>query len=1151
MEKRIDLIKQWLHKTEDAENRIWLQEGVAFCCPVPKAARGRIPYGFDTINDSAVNVMGWYGFFLSCQTEKENVELTFSVKFYNGQVMEKKVSFAEPGEHKFTIRLEDFLYPSGMSNRWRELTEVTISGEAFLTQVLLLKGKKLCVKSEVLGKAACTGEEITYEVMVGNCTLEKQLVEISQKFYGWESMEAQILPKSFVLQPEEEKTITVKVMLNDRFVPGGHEDTTLCFIPDGDGSAAESITFSSLCKLAQPFIYHTKEGWAKVAENIATKEVFHPEYERLKAKADSWNVPGQLPLEEKNYCFDTFQEEYIMSAAYLYSITGELEYAKKIARFFRNFINEEDGYPVKKRGCSQSYVQEGHFFQHLALAYDMIREAGVLTEEEHNGIEKCFRLYMEILDWHVCGGHISNWILSELTGAVYCAMALQDYERMNRFVFGTGGSLEQLRYGAFNDGWWYECSVGYNIWVSSMCLHTAHALLNFGINILHTQFPATYNKEVSASLPMEKVKINFGMYGEKWGGNRKNYVCIKDLFDAAVPFLDYRGVLFGMNDSDEKKIEGAHFGSTYDLAYTYYKDPAYIPIIRRADTVDPIFGHAELPKVSEMAGKENAYADNIGMAVLRSQTPGRPQREQIQAVLRYGSHGYAHGHFDRTELLSLMRYGKSFFNPECCWWGYPHFMYKFYVQNSNTKNMVVVDEKMQVPADAKRIMFYSGKKMQAVAVTTTTKWSYPPFGGMIYDNGDSLKERCERNSCDLDDYEAAPYGELTEFTEDIIQTRAMAVFDDYVVLFDCLTGEKEHSYESLFQIKGYLGLKAVDNGVAGKTEEKNKITYLKHTGQKTKEVRSDAQFITDCHWYEVEGTSVASFQTVFGPGEDMRGNRSQHNEPGNLYLDVYTAWPKKTTQMHGLVAEDHKIYIPYAYEIIVDGECVVKDKANAWILGTKKFNVSFRSSNMVEIKINNGPIYNEQQYPRKSKQGLFLAGTYVILEDGTKLSVAECVLLYRNIDMGHGIGKDYEGGRVLIKGEEYKDAVPVSPVDHEQPGSVFIQVPGHKIAGISGVLGADAFPGDEAQRRRTYAVGQRAMVGRFITVIEPFEEKKQVTSVLAEDENTVCVRLKDGRCQKIYVSGMEQNQISITLQEWEQPEKILYEESSTIHNMVR
>ena len=120
------------------------------------------------------------------------------------------------------------------------------------------------------------------------------------------------------------------------------------------------------------------------------------------------------------------------------------------------------------------------------------------SAQDRQGVETCFRIYMDILARHIDSGHISNWTLSELTGAVYCAMVLQDFERMERFLEGPSGSFEQLCHGAFSDGWWYECSIGYNIWVSSMYLHTAHALLPFGINIFHRQFPLSYGKEVDS-----------------------------------------------------------------------------------------------------------------------------------------------------------------------------------------------------------------------------------------------------------------------------------------------------------------------------------------------------------------------------------------------------------------------------------------------------------------------------------------------------------------------------------------------------------------------------------------------------------------------------------------------------------------------------
>lgn len=1020
-----------------------------------------------------------------------------------------------------------------------------VSAERRLIKVVsaeLLQGSSIAVETDVLGKSGNSGETVRYTVTVHNCLGQCQWVRAVQAVEGWESMYATVTPERFLLQPYGSCQVEISVQVHDYMPAGAHEKTIVRFVPEGNSAGGQEVAFMTLRALEHPYIYHRKEKWAEVAENIRREEVFRPGFEKLCRDADSWEVPPMVPFGERDYCCDTFQEHYIMSCAYMYSITGDKRYAEKIAAFFRLFTDPETGYPVRKKGCSQSYVQEGHFFQHLALAYDMIYGAGVLSEEEHRRIGLCFRIYMEILDRHICCGHISNWTLSELTGAVYCAMALQDYERMERFLFGPCGSFEQLSHGAFSDGWWYECSVGYNIWVSSMFLHTAHALLPFGINLIHNHFPISYGKEVDSINKGETREIRHGMYNEKWGGIRKSYIRIKDLFDAVIPFLDERGVLFGINDSDEKKIEGVHFGSTFDLAYTYYRDPAYIPIIRSFDMVDPVFGHAYLPEEAgantaaganaaeakvvtghgNKAGKHvkegrrfsNACSDNIGIAMLRSQTKGRAPGEQIQAVLRYGSHGYAHGHFDRTELLSVMRYGRSFFNPEHLWWGYGHFMYKFYVQNSNTKNMVVVDGKMQIPADARKILFYSGEKLQASGVRTVSRWGYPPFGGMIYREGESLEERCEYNASDLPSYDAAPYGEITEGTEPVVQTRVMAVLDDCIVIFDSLQGEREHRYESLMQIKGFRSLKS-----AG---ERGSVSPDCHTGKKSEDPRSDEQFITDCFWYEAEGETVASFTTKYGRGEDSRGCRSHYNVGGCLCMDVYTAWPLKTRQCLGLAAEDLGQKSPYSLKVWEDESCREKISANPWLLGARKIDVALcPDSHTLKLEVLLKPLYSEQMYPHDSGQCLFLGNAFLELEDGRKAPLHELPVKCTNIDGGMGIGKDYEGGRVLIEGEEYSDAIPVSTLDHSKAGVLEYDLAGIRAVGLTGIVGVDNFPGDESQRRRTYGVAQRAVYGRFITVIEPHEGTAKIASVEGLSENRVRVRYQDGRWQEITAEDMD------------------------------
>ncbi|WP_339316426.1 hypothetical protein [Paenibacillus sp. FSL R10-2734] len=1121
MKHSIELLQEWNVKGEQGSAGYSLNQGILLTYPVSDHAVGWIPYGFERINDSAMDVMNWFGLFFRLHTEAEATQIKIKATFADDLEVCTTLFLAGAGSHDVRVRLTDFDIERAKANIWRFLQTIEIQGDAVLKSAQLKHGERLHVHADVRGKAGNKGDLITYPMTVYNCTDADQHVQVKQISEGWESLIADITPKTFILKPYEQKNVDVTVRLHDYMVPGGHEKTQLHFIANGDSGSAVHLELLTLCRLSHPHIYYNEKQWSERRELIKKHDIFQPGYQQIIEDAEGWIVKPPVPVGERDYCYETHEEHYIMSAAYAYALTGERKYAEKVAQFLKYFVDEETGYPRKKKGCWHSYVQEGHFFQHLAIPYDIIYDAGVLTPEDHKAVEKSFRIYMDILDLHIQNGHISNWLLSEITGAFYCALAIEDMERALRFAFGPGGSIEQLKYGMFNDGWWHECSVGYNTWVSSMYIHTAHALLPYGINVLHTHFPIPFNREVDSTYNGKPPKIKYGMYNEKWGGNRKSYVRIKDMFDATIPFLDYRGILFGMSDSDEKKLEGVHFGSTFDLAYTYYQDPEYIPVIRMNQQVDPIFGHAELPAYESTCSKNNAAADNIGLAMVRSQTAQREQREQIQAVLRYGSHGYAHGHFDRTELLSVMRYGRSFFNPEHVWWGYLHFMYKFYVQNSNTKNMVVVDNKMQVPADSKLTLMYSGQALQVVAVETETTWAYPPYGGMIYQEGETLEERCTFNACSLPPSpEGAQYGEISEYTESIFQKRVMAVTDDYIVLFDYIEGGQEHQYDCLFQIKGFRGLTA------------DQLTYTKHTSQWNDNSLSDAQFITDCHWYDVEGTSTARFETIFGEGEDLRGTRSFYNEPGVLKMDVHTAWPRHSEQIIGRAAEDHGIAIPFEYFVEVDEQVAAQGGFGAWILGQGQCDVDIRDANVLTLRIKNHPIVTEQKYPIKSKQGLFWGEAYIVTSDGHKLTLSDIAgMEMHNTDPGYGIGKDYEGGRVTIVGNEYPLAIPASPLDHDQDAIIRVNLTGLDAVKFIGLIGADAFPGDEDQRRRTYGIRSQGNKGRFITVIEPYEKLSVIDHVVAVSENEVHIQLKDGRVQTLRVHAIESLACEVELQE--------------------
>lgn len=1155
----------------------WKKESGRNCYryPVAADAKGFFFYGFCRRNDSSADFMGWYGLVIFVESSRDMMtSCTAEISLCEGEPVRTTVRVPlEKGRNRIEIPFADFPVETVAEDRWQFVNGIEVLFDDKSAEYVGLTGLKACrskgiaVDVPIRGRAQETGESAEYEGTVYNCTDQEMAVELQQVFEGWESMTAELFFEG-TGQPEQTAVIQaygavgfhVCLRVPERMVAGGHENTRIRAAGRNRyGTFEQQVELKTMRTLPHPYIYHDKKGWQEVMEKIRKYPVYEKPYREYLDTADRWEV--KPTAEGRIYCYETWEENNIMSAAYAYALTGKEEYAEKMIAFFRCFTDEEAGYPARLRGCSQSYVQEGHFFQHLAIPFDILYDFPLFTQEDKNAVEKTFRIYMGLLDKHIRSGKISNWLISEVMGALYCALAIQDMDLVLRFLYGNGGLVEQFRHGIFNDGWWHECSVGYNTWVSSMMIHAAHAMRPFGYNLADAYFQIPFNEEVSASYGEKHPMILSGMYNRKWGGNRKNYVCIRDMFDAVLPFLDYRGVLFGIADSDEKKLSGVHFGSTYDLAYSYYQNREYIPVMLRSRP-DPIFGHPMLQdrteEEEEQAYVRSAWADNVGIVMLRSRRKGGSPREQIQAVLRYGSHGGAHGHFDSTGLLSVMRYGRSFYNPENCWWGYAHFMYKFYVQCSLTKNMVVVDDKMQIPADSRRIPVSvagnggsAGQELQAAGVEVRTQWAYPPYGGMVYyqdaqtNTREDLQKRCSMNYCFLPivtGEDSPVYGEMSAYTEEILQRRVMAVADDYLVLFDYAQGEAEHTYDSLMQIKGF-------KGIAG-----DSVRYTGHTEQFDANPLSDAQFITDCSWYSAKGVTKAEFETVFteeDAGEQQRCDRSNYNEPGILKMDVHTAWPPVTEQIVGRVAiydgwaADGTGYtIPLEYRIEGDRRVLAEGTFDGWILGRGEADVELTGIRALTLSLKQSDISSENRDFVRTPQGCFWGEAVICFPDGTSMdigsrirdSTAECNgqpdagwdrnITFENIDRGFGIGRDYKNGRVTIVGAVYENAIPASTLDHEREGKIRIcldHIPPEKLKGarLHACVGVDAFAGDEFQKRKMYAVRTRGKKTRYITVVEPYERDPVIREVVPIDENCVKILLKDGRQQTLSIKNME------------------------------
>ncbi len=1103
----------------------------------PDGPRGQYKHGFRVLNDSAAEWQKFCGvqFEVNLPDSRE-VELTAGILRYQRTVspetpVNATVRVSGKGWHTITLPWSAFDFEQANYSFLKTVKEFTVAGKSAdgssakfqLRNVRVIKAPAVALDAETRGKSAPGNGAVEYEVTVGNCTDAKQSVNLSFVKYGWEEMQANVEPATFQLTPDESRVVKVRVTISDRVPPGGHETQVLQAIANGDAAKASQLEFITTREVPHPFILHTPERWQEVRDRIAKYPWAKERADEFIRAAREWRVPeiadpAKAPDDTYGpYVFPTQTENGLMSCGYAFEITGDKAFAEKIALFLRRLSDPEHGYPKTLRGCNQSLVQEGHWFQHIAKTYDIALSAGVFSIVDKAQIEKTFRLFFETLRRANDYGPINNWNVSEVIGGFYCALVLGDLAEAQYWFSGPAGIVDQLAKGVMDDGWWNECSVSYNTWVTSEFTQVALAYEPFGVNFRDMKVPASYSPRVGLSSELsggtavggtaEERRKPFGMESNIFGPNRKPYRDIRMMWDSLLPFLDYRSVMIGVNDSTENIIGGTRSeigGAPFELAYYVYRDPAYAAVIRNGGGKRDLLYGIDLPEQTPSRYSDSAFADNVGLVMLRSQTTNRPIREQIQAALHYGTHGWAHGHFDRTDLLSIMRYGRSFWNPESVFWVYEPFMYKFYCQTSLNHNMVVVDRKMQEAKPGERLLFHTGNAMQATVVETEARWSNPPYGGMVYDYVPvkTFAEKCWREGRSVPIPTNAPvYGSLTDYSEKILQRRAMIVTDDYVVLADWVKGTNVHSFENLFHMKDFRGFEAPEK------------KFLRHDAQWDTNLVGSGQFVTDCNWYEVTAPAVGRFQMRFGPGADNEGSRTLGNEDGVLKTDVHSLWPPKQEIMIGTDPEMHPVEKRLFYTVRGDGEVLADGKFGAWILGSANIDVPLVGVKRMELA-------TRTELSRKPT--LFWANARIVTKDGKEIALSDLPMKVENIEQPKEPGKDYFGGPIKIVGTEYHSATPAQPVKNDLEGIVRVDLSGVNAVRFKATLGGDYPLGDETQRRKFYDV--RAPEGkeaRFLTVIEPYEDQPMVKSAVAASADSLRVELADGRVQEITLKNFD------------------------------
>lgn len=1117
----------------------------------------------------------------------------------------------------FYLRKEDFSLPLSRAREYRFVREIRfriekekIDGEKFISsepeftvkELYFQKSDGVRLSTPVYSKWCEPEEILSYPIEVENESRRPVMVHLFAEDDGWkelspkfqtiqsQNLELQSFKKDAWLSLKEKETATVLVTIpmSDTLAPGGsekfyiHANWSSC--ESGSEVATESktakpLTLYALRKLSHPCVIFDKTLLEQIRKKIQHADWAKSAYDKAYIAAEEWAYPS---IDKKNdYLFDTSHAHHARDCAIVYQISGEIRFAEKVAAFLREW-SAPDGYRRLPRAGNQELVHDGEFFKSAATAYDLIYDWAGWTAIDRENIEATMRFYIEYIDAEICSGEASNWLLAELAGATYCAAVLGDKERMERFLYGPSGAADQLAKGVLDDGWWYEASIGYNLMCAGLMSELALAAVHFGMNFKDIRVSPAYRRTNC----VEGARFD-GLSNDIWGENAKNTRSIEMLWDSLISFYDYRGVVMGINDSSEQKSNAqtkAFYKLDYELAYLLYHKPEYAYMISRLgdDERNVLFGEETRPEyqLNELPYEKNCYAENAGSVVLRSHKKDRPIREQIQVGLKYGSHGGAHGHYDRASMNGLMRYGRSLTNPENVWYSYHTFMYKFYCQTSITHNMVTVDLKQQEAAPPKRLLFYSGEGLQAFGIENNSRWSYPPYGGWPVGSQKTIEERqwMEGRSFQVPENHP-PYAVRSGFTGPVITRRVTAVTDDYVVNFDYAKSTEEndcHDFQCIYHLQG---LTSVDHA----------LTLTHHTEQLSDDPLGSAQFITDCDWYEKstnkkndsdteniqyrshesdsESEAVKfSFHTEFDEKKNnfwrydwKWQNRTAYNEYGTLDTDLYFV-PMTETNLDDSSNMKFAIACPPEFALVnkrlywkvcgqlTDGsEAVLAEgKFGAWILGKETIDVSLDGVEKLFLKVFTEDGRQGDLYEYESLKTIFWGDPVIETADQRQLDMAGLSYTCENTDTGFGVGKDYEGGRVTIQAEEFQKAIPAEPSDRFKWGVITLDLKGLNAKKFHAVIGGDYPVGDESGKRRTILQQQTGTSACFASVIEPYETKPMIQSVKKAGPWRIQVTLADGKVQFVSVDlscDRLEDGVCVVLEEYQDGKLIRREET--------
>jgi len=371
-----------------------------------------------------------------------------------------------------------------------------------------------------------------------------------------------------------------------------------------------------------------------------------------------------------------------LQLAWAFAFTGEPQYAAAVQRILLKYADDYPGYPARKdrwgrtgflaqlggRRYAQSLDEAVGVIQ-LAKAYDLTRSASVWNDRQRQHVEKqFFRLTAETLLY--ANRDINNHQTWYNAGLMAIGSVLADKELIDKVLTMRGGFHDQLRRSVGSDGLWYEGTMAYH---------------NYALQAMIEIVDAGRRLE----LPLHQ-ELRF-----------------RKMIEAPLQCAYPNGQFPAINDSDPTFLSS--FNGSFLWAWEIYREPVFAQAYAGGDLnrLRKLLGPDA--QVQPYLESRSINLPDAGLAILR-----RGQgADAICVMVDHGSHGGAHGHYDKLNVVLFANGREWLLDPGRL--TYSHKEYHTWVKHTAAHNTVTLGGRSQAAATGKLLWFQTEKDFPACA----------------------------------------------------------------------------------------------------------------------------------------------------------------------------------------------------------------------------------------------------------------------------------------------------------------------------------------------------------------------------------------------------------------------------------------------------